>query len=187
MTPWEALYPDVMPSIAPGRAEPMVDRQLLRSAQAFCRATRAWCVDLDAVRTNDSELSYDIEFPGAADLVRLESATLDGDEIDVWRPGGAKQSLYVFTPERKTVALSRPVGVGRLLVLRVSVMPSNKATGIEDEIFSSYAEVIAKGAVARINGDAVMGQWFDQECERVKVETWRGNSSARPRAKGVWF
>lgn len=187
MTPWEALYPDVMPWIGPGRAEPMVDHQLLRSAQAFCRATRAWCVDLDPVRTTGSELSYDIEFPGAADLVRLESATLDGDELEVWRAGGAKNSLYVFTPERKTVELSRPVGANRTLVLRVSVMPSNKAYGIEDEIFASYAEVIARGAVARINRDAVMGQWFDDECERIKIKTWRSNSSARPRAVGVAF
>ncbi|MNV57732.1 hypothetical protein D3C71_1500770 [compost metagenome] len=139
------------------------------------------------MRTSGSELSYDIEFPGASDLVRLESATLDGDEIDVWRPGGAKRSLYVFTPERNTVEFSRAVGAGRSLVLRVSLMPSNKAAGIEDDLFASYAEVISRGAAARINGDPGMGQWFDDECERIKIRTWRGNSSARPRAIGVPF
>lgn len=187
MKPWEAFFPDVLPSIEPGLPEPMVVRQLLRAAQQFCQRTRAWRVELDLVLTVDGQKAYDIELPQASELVRIEGATLAGNPVTVWRQEAGACGQYVFTPDGKQVLFKMAPGAGADLVLDVTLKPSHQAVGVEDEIFDRYSDLIASEAIARLNGDMVRHEQFVDDCAGVRADLWRGMSAIAPRARASWF
>lgn len=186
MKAWDAFFPDVLPYIEAGIPDPMVERQLLRAAQQFCQRTRAWRVELDPTPTT-SELSYDIDFPPASELVRVESAKLNGSPITIWRNKPGANGQYVFTPDGKAIAFKRAPEPGSQLVLDVTLKPGDKATGVEDAIFDRYVDLIASEAIARLNGDSVRHDQFIEDCATVRADLWRGSAAIRPRTKASWF
>ncbi|WP_225784664.1 hypothetical protein [Xenophilus sp. Marseille-Q4582] len=187
MKPWSTFFPDVLPAVVGlGLPEPTVEHQIKRAAQEFCRRTRAWRVTLDAVYTSASGREYDIELEPRSELVRLESAALDGHRIAVWRDRDGR-GRFVFTSDGRTVAFSEQPGQGQQLVLTASLRPADSATGIEDALAERYSEAIARGAVARLKGDPILQQSFEGECDRIKVALWRGNAPINPRVRAQWF
>lgn len=187
MKPWSDFFPDVLPSIEPGLPDPMVERQVRRAAQEFCRRTRAWFVSLDAVRTIAGQKSYDIEFPGQAELVRIERATLAGNRLAIWRDDEDGVGQYVFTDDGKTIHLNIEPEDGADLVLNVSLKPSDTSTGVEDAIFDRYSDLIAMEAISRLASDPLRHERFLNECDRVRADLWRGMAAIAPRARAVWF
>lgn len=186
MKTWDTFFPDVLPYIEAGIPEPMVERQILRAAQQFCQRTRAWRAELDPVRTT-GHLSYDIEFPLTAELVRLESAKLDGRDITIWRNESDGHGQYIFVPNGKTITFKQMPATGLDLVLDVTLKPGEKATGIEDEIYDRYLDTIALEAIARLNGDSGRHERFIEECASIRVDIWRGTAAIAPRARASWY
>ena len=186
MKTWEAFFQDVLPFIEAGIPEPMVERQLLRAAQQFCQKTRAWRVELDPVRTT-GQAAYDIDLPVATELVRIEGATLDGHSIAIWRADSEGCGQYVYTPDGKSVVFKRAPEADSNLVLDVTLKPGEKAIGIEDSLYDRYLETIALGAIARLNGDAIRAERFNEDCVAIRVDVWRGNAAIAPRARASWF
>ena len=187
MKDWRSFFPDVLPAVA-GLAlpEPTVEHQTRRAAQEFCRRTRAWRVTLDAVQTNLGAREYDLELEPRSELVRLESATLDGHPIAVWRDRDGR-GRFVFTPDGRTVVFSQQPGPGQQLVITAALRPADNAPGIEDTLAERYSETIARGAVARLKGDPALQQSFEDECDRIKVGLWRGSAAINPRVRAHWF
>lgn len=185
MKPWSAFLPDVRPA-SPLTPEPMLEHAIKRATQEFCRDTRAWLVELDPTLTIEGENSYDIDLD-YAELVRLESAKLNGLHIDVWRAGDAPCGRYIYTPDGKTVEFSQPVAAGLPLVLRCSVTPSETARGCDDSLYDRYVTVIAKLAVATLTGDQIKRAEYEAERDRIKTRLWRGNAAIRPRAVSNFF
>jgi len=186
MSDWSAFLKDVRID-APGVAEPLAEHAVRRAAQRFCDLTRAWVVELDPTITREGVLEYDLELDQGAELVRLESAKLNGQDYAIWRAGNDPQGPYVYTPDGKLILFSRPVSAGLPLVLRCSVKPGNEASGIDDAIYDRYCDVIAKGAVARLTKDPTKAMEFEAECGRIKHQLWRGNAAIRPRARACFF
>ena len=186
MQAWGALFPDLLPQIPPGRAEPLLERQLLRVTQELCQDTRLWRVMLDPVLTAAGEVQYEIEFPGANELVRLEGATLDGSEVPLWRHGDGV-GLFIKTLDTKTVELSRAPSAGQSLVLDVSIKPSLRATGVDDWIFDQHGETIVMGAVARLTGSGDLYALYRSKVDAIATRVWKGHAATRPRTKGSWF
>jgi len=95
MKTWAAFLKDVRPS-APGIPEPRLEHAVLRAAQDFCDRTRAWKVELDPTTTRAGAVEYDLELERNVELVRIESATLNGIPFTVWRDGDLFDSVQTF-------------------------------------------------------------------------------------------
>ncbi|GHC72632.1 hypothetical protein GCM10007320_08640 [Pseudorhodoferax aquiterrae] len=183
MRPWKHFFPDVMP-LVPAVAEPMAEHHIRRAAQEFCRRTRAWRETLDAVITRAGVRCYDLELPPMVELVRLESATLGCEplELDKTKPG-----THIYTPDGKELILSRGPGDGLQLVVTCSLKPDNQSPGIEDALFDLYTDEIALGAVARLTSDELKQEKFEAACDRIKIHLWRGQAATQPRAVPNYF
>lgn len=188
MRAWRDFFPEVLPFIADGIPDPMLERRVLRCAQRFCERTRAWRVTLEPISLLAGVTNYEMELPQQTELVRLEEgAQLDGSPIDVWRPSAGGRGRYVSTPDRKTVDLSWSPAAGQTLVLVATLKPSGGATGLEDFLFDQYADVIADGTVARINDDGLKLEGFENRCSEIATQLWRGSAATRPRARPHYF
>jgi hypothetical protein len=188
MRPWRDFFPEVLPFVASDIPDPMLERQLLRSAQKFCETTRAWKVTLDPIITIADEKVYDIELPSLTELVRLEDESkLDGQHLTVWRAGADDRKRFISTKDRKTVELSFSPSNDQEIVLGTTLKPSIDAFGIEDELFDQYSDVIADGAVANINGDPIKKQEFKDRCNVIATQIWRGSAAIKPRVHAHWF
>ncbi|VTU38268.1 hypothetical protein H4CHR_04381 [Variovorax sp. PBS-H4] len=187
MKAWSNFLRDVRIHV-PGTAEPLAEHAVLRAAQEFCRETRAWVVELEPTNTQEGVLTYDLELEQATELVRLESATLNGEAYPVWRPGErAGSGRYVYTPDGRSIAFSEAVGAGLPLVIRCAVTPGEGATGIDDVLFARYVKTIALGAVAELSGDQTKRGDFEHRMARIKTDLWRGSAAIRPRARAHLF
>lgn len=186
MKAWELFFPDVLPS-APGMSEPMVEHHIRRAAQEFCQRTRAWRVDLAPITTLDGVAGYALPLLTLSELVRMEHATLNAQDLAVWRGGDASCTRYIYTPDGKTVSFNTLPGAGLPLVVTASVKPGNAATGVEDFLYDRYAECIAQGAVARLTGDMMKLEMFQSDCNRIATDLWKGIAAIRPRARANFF
>lgn len=189
MKAWETFYPDVLPYIQDGTPTPMVDRHLMRAAQYFCDTTRAWQMDLDPIMLATGTKSYDIEIEPGTEMVRLESAKLDGDDISVWRSGdnSVNQGRYVFTSDGRTAGISWTPSGPMSLVLTVSARPADTSFGLDDVLSAQYSKVIADGAVSSLNKSVADRERFEAECAAIAVRVWRGLAAIRPRARAMFF
>jgi hypothetical protein len=189
MKAWETFYPDVLPYITDGTPMPMVDRHLMRAAQYFCDTTRAWQMDLDPIMLAAGLKVYDMELEPGTEMVRLESATLDGDDISVWRAGSnpGNHGRYVFAPNGRTVGISWTPSGPMSLVLTVSARPSDTATGLDDVLSARHSKVIADGAVASLNKSVGDRTRFEADCATIAVRVWRGNAAIRPRSRAMFL
>lgn len=185
MKPWSSFLKDVRPD-APGKAEPVIEHAILRALQTFCTETRAWKVLLDPITTQEGVTSYDLDLDNA-EVVRLESATLNGQDYAIWRAGDSPRGRYVYTPDGKTVMFAENPEPGLPLVLTCSVTPSNSAMGVDDALYDRYAAVIALGAVVKLTSDPTKRDDYDNQVARIKTRLWRGNAAVRPRARAQFF
>ncbi|MBO9680953.1 MAG: hypothetical protein J7556_22230 [Acidovorax sp.] len=187
MRAWRDFFPEVLPFIADGMPDPLLERHVLRVAQRFCERTRAWRATLEPIATLAGATNYEMELPQQAGLVRLEHALLDGVELSLGRADPRGQGRFVSTSDRKTVDLGFTPIATQALVLTASLKPANGAQGLEDFLFDQYAEDIAAGAVARINSDPLARESFEQRCDAVAAQLWRGSAAVRPRAMPHYF
>jgi hypothetical protein len=187
MKTWDQLMPDVL-IVTPGTSTAHVRRALVNAAQDFLKDTRAWQVDLEATTTEAGVLSYPLELPSKTELVRIESATLDGDEYAVWRAGErATTTRYVYTRDAVNVLFSEAPGDAQSLLLTCALMPAEGAAGVDDAIYRQYRRDIALGAVAAITGSMERQVAFEARCADVRYQLWKGRSAARPRARPSLF
>ncbi|QNK66086.1 hypothetical protein [Variovorax sp. PAMC26660] len=183
---WNAFLRDVRPS-APTTPEPVLEHAILRAAQEFCQRTRAWVVEFDPTITSADATEYDMELPAGTELVRIESASLDGHPFAVWRRDAKASGRYVFTPDGRTLRFSQRSTDGQSLVLTCSVKPGEGAKGIDDVVFARYVTVIALGAVAGITGDAAKQGRFEAKCDDIVFQLWKGNAATRQRTEPSFF
>jgi len=186
MKTWAAFLKDVRPS-APGIPEPRLEHAVLRAAQDFCDRTRAWKVELDPTTTRAGAVEYDLELERNVELVRIESATLNGIPFAVWRDGDLPRSRYVYTPDSKTLMFGEPMEAGARLVLTCTVKPGNAAAGIDDALFDRYVTLIALKAVSIATGDMTKRLDYESQCDALKTRLWRGNAAIRPRTRPNFF
>lgn len=184
MKNWDYFYPDVLQRIDRLIPNPVVDHHLKRAAQQFCTITRAWVIDADPIDIDALSQAYDIGLDKDKELVRIESALLDGSPISVSQHD---QCRHIFTRDGQEIHLSWTPSGNQSLALTISISPSNVAKGIDDVIAARYCKAIADGAVASINNDATQQQAFMDSCNSIAVRVWRGLSSTRPRAKAMFL
>jgi hypothetical protein len=202
---WDRIFPDVLPDVL-GCPELTVERHILRAAQDFCARTRCWRQDLDPI-TTDGTSELDIDYPDRAEGVKLMAATLGGEDIGVEaadntrmgdRLRGSQGLTRVRTDNLRTVLLMPTQAAGAQLVLNMVLKPGDESTGLPDDIVDRYGSTIALGALSTLlkvnkaewaNPALATDKKQEYEAQRARIATavWRAFSSARPRARGMFF
>ncbi len=205
MANWSAFFPDLLPHVM-GCPDPLAAQELRRAAAEFFRRTRAWSEWLEPVTTRANVREYDLDLPNQSDVVRVEQATLDGQPFAVGsfrecesNPARLAQTGNGLTSlDRKTFVLDREPAAGRLVEIRVSLMPSKNATGIDDRLYDQYADDILSGAKHRLMQLAATPFFnpqlavqakaaFDAAVATRNVDAWRGHTGNTPRARPKWI
>jgi hypothetical protein len=164
MKAWSNWFIDLLPQL-PGCPDPQIEHELLRASQEFFARSRAWQVIQAPVAISANQTSLDIAPSDAGqELIRVEGAWLDGTRLKVYGVGdmdhaftddwqthiGSTSTLVQITPG---TVLLYPIPVAASatgLKLRLSVKPSESATGIPDDQFVKYRDPLAAGARARL-------------------------------------
>ena len=205
MALWAAFYPDLLLHV-PGASEPLMDQELARAATEFCQRTRVWRQWLTPGVTVLNTRTYALGLPAMADVVRLETARINGLPVPVasYRELGQNIALQalarpgVTTVDRRNFTLlDVPAAAGLSIEIEASLKPSRDATGMPDELFNQYSDVIAQGAQSRLmmlpdqrftNPDLAMlaAAKFDDMVGDAKVDAWRGHTATQPRSRVTW-
>ena len=211
MKAWSYWFPDLAVHV-PGCPQMLMEHELRRTAQAFFRATRAWKVD-QALKPITALTESVVVVPDLTtqDLVRVEAAWFDGRKMDPTTADGLDgqymQGWHEITgaPDRY---LELEPGVLRLfplpqgaaatgLKLRLSVAPSEAATGLPDDIALRYRDEMHVGAKARLmlmpgkpwtNFDlaGVYGTTFGSMVNTTTVRAAMGHVQARLPSSPTW-
>jgi hypothetical protein len=197
MKTFDQFYPDLLPQV-PGCPEPVADQALKRAAQRFCELTFAWRAKLDELQTSPGTDEYDLPLDRNTELVRIESAKLDGQDIAVATQNDvSRHRPYVGCYDGKTLIVNPVPTAENTIVLLCSLKPGNGALGVEDFLYDRHCALIANGAAALLkrlpmktysSADGPM-QWvdFESRCASIKLQLWRGNARNTPRAEPSWF
>lgn len=162
MAIWSSWLPDIRPHVDQC-PPPVIEHELKRAAQNFFSESRAWHEQQPSISVSAavSDLTV-VPTDSQQELVRVESAKwngapmriksasdMDNTYLDDWRSHtGTPNTLIQITPG---VAWLYPIPTANgLLDLRLSVRPSESATGIPDEMAVKYRDVLASGAKSRL-------------------------------------
>lgn len=164
MALWSAWYPDILPHV-PGCPTLIIDHELRRAAQKFFQRTRAWKTSLAAVAVLADQQTVTLAPTDTLlDLVRLEAAWYDGTEMGIKT---VEEMDAEFSDDWEThtgtpsIAIQQTPGVLRLYPIpvvaattgikrRISVCPSDTATGVADEMRVAFRDVLTAGAKAKL-------------------------------------
>ena len=205
MTPWANFMDHLLPDV-PGCVPAMAVIALRHAAREFCERTKVWDVWLDPQSTCADAVEYDFEIDRTQEVVKLLQATLAGAPLAIlsvndlpadWNEGG-HCPRGIFTQDRRTFNLLPKMADGLEIRTRVALKPSMTATGVEDSIFSQYAEDICTGAKARLmfspkkpytdNALALLHRdTFGGRCDAVARQVEKSFSRTPRRTTAVFF
>lgn len=182
MKAWSSFFADLLPQL-PGCPDPLIEHELLRACQTFFEKTRAWQETQALVAVSANQTTFAIApSDGTQELVRLEKAWLDSKPLGVvsakfmddeygddWRTHTGAVDRVVQVSPGTGIFYPIPLAASTVgLKLRLSVKPSDTATGIPDEQFAKHKDALACGALARLMAHAKK-PWSDQNMAMVKA------------------
>ncbi len=155
MKTWAEFHSLVLPSVL-GCPIPTMDNALRLTARDFCKRTREWR-ESESFTAQGIVNLFDIDIPPGTELVRIISADVAGEPLDIfgrgelptdWATCTPPDGLYhVGTTEYRVFPV--PPANARITI-ESALMPSNTGTGVGDDVFDRYAEAIADGALCRL-------------------------------------
>jgi hypothetical protein len=189
-----------------------MEHELRRAAQAFFRQTRAWKVD-QALKAVVADTDVVAVAPDSTDqeLVRVEAAWWDGRAMSPVTPEAVdRQFVQEWQTHTGTPEHYMELAPGELRIypvpladaaeglrLRLSVAPSDDATGLPDDIALRYRDEIHVGAKARLmlmpgkswsspDLAAVYGQAFSGMVAKATMRAARAGVGARIPSSPKW-
>jgi hypothetical protein len=208
MKVWSWWLPDILPHV-PGCPIPVAEHELKRAAQVFFATSRAWLVTEPEVAglAGDVELSI-VPTDPEQDLVRLEQAWINGIPATVktvaemdsqasdWQTHEGTPSIVVqLSPD---VARLYPIPLADFTVKwRASIIPSDVATGLPDDMAATYRDELAQGAKGRLmlypnkswtalDIAGVVGGAFADGASKANLEAARSFGKGRIKARPKW-
>lgn len=206
---WDAWLPDVLPHVA-GCPKVVVVHEIKRAAQHFFRVSRAWRAVIDPLTLDagDPVVRVLSDISGS-EIVRIEKAALGPTELmpmsldDIVLRFGADWATQTGSPEAITSLMALNIrlvpypdsSLDTPLSLTVSLVPSETATGIPDDLFAAFNEQIATGAKSRLmlfkgqpwsdpEFGSILAGVFESDIASTKLSsaraTGRGRISSRP-------
>jgi hypothetical protein len=205
MALWSAFHTRLMPRVI-GCPVPLANAELRNAAAEFFDRTRAWRQWLDPMVTYEAAKEYDLDLPTGAQVVRIESATLDGAPYAIQgafsliadpRQSSNGLPAGLSSEDRCTLVLANALPAGQHLQIQASLLPSESSTGIPDHLHAQYADAILNGALYRIRSlagydfsddarGAIAMAAFEREIGRVQGLVVRSNTNVMPRSRVQW-
>lgn len=202
---WDYFYDQVLPKVK-GCGVLMAKQAITDAAIDFCEYTRIWKADHAAIDAVANTKTYAFVPPVTnTKIVRIERAWYDGKLIlpkteaelaDLYANWPTEDGipLYYLQESLEDVRLvpypsASLVGA---LVMKVSLMPAQVATGVDAAIANRYVDEIAAGALERLmvmpdkpwtnpaNGGYYGGQ-FQEAKDHAKLQAFKGFTNARIR------
>lgn len=191
---------------APTAALPLVHQCVNRAARTFLRKTRAWQEWLEPTEIDSVALTeYSFDVPMGAEIVRLERATLDGQELllanardlpaDPLRYDAGVTPYLVSSDLRNFTVTARKQGRAQAFV---ALMPSLRANQLPDHIANLYHDAILQGAKAELlntqgteyykpDQAAVALAFFTRSMDEYGTEVWRSSTGRVSRGRTRWL
>lgn len=123
----------------------------------FCQRSLVWKDTTPAISTVIGQAAYAYAPAAGTVVARLDSLTLDGEDVDVLSPGDGQAKIarkstdtFAFGKLGGLVLMPAPAAAGLQIVPFCSLAPSATAESIPDELAARYIEKIAKGAIWRL-------------------------------------
>jgi hypothetical protein len=159
--PLDAFLPYVEPHV-PGAPVPGMLFEIRNAAIAFCARSRAWkSMDTDSVAAGVAE--YPIPAPPKANVVVVEAVFCDGQPLQPetldglrarwtnWITATGTPLCYTQLEPDVLILVPRPVAARvQGLTIRACYQPTRDADTLPDFLLNQYAEVIGRGAAARV-------------------------------------
>lgn len=205
MMAWASFYPYLLLHVR-GASEPLMDQELQSASAEFFQRTRVWQQWLTPGVTVLNTRTYALGLPALTDVVRLEKARVNGVAVPVESYRNMDLDIandilpgpgLTTVDRRQFTLLDLPAAAGLTIQIEASLKPAQDATGIPDEFFIQYRDAIVQGTKARLlmlsdekfsdpqMAVLAMGK-FDDMIASVRVDVWRGHTSATPRQKAYW-
>lgn len=147
---WIDFYDYYLTDI-PGCPHATAANALRSAAQEFCKRTKAWRATLEPVITVAGNSVYPFDLPDGQEVAKVVSAELDTYPIELLLHDQVEQiKRGVIAITQRQFYLQPVPADGQSLIIKVVLMPSNDAAGVDDVVYAMYAEAIAEGAKARL-------------------------------------
>lgn len=127
---FDQWVPDILPDV-PGCPDAMVEREVRRSAIAFCRDTLCWIERLDPITPEAGKLAYDLWLPREASLVQVYECAI-GHKVAL-----PDQIVFDVSPDDA-------------VIIDVALAPSINSETVPDHVAEQWYEAIASGAKYRL-------------------------------------
>lgn len=155
---WTEFYDTLLPDV-PGCNPAMANIALRHAAREFCERTKAWDEWRGPQLTVATSIQYDFDIATTEEVVKLLGATLAGCDLKVLSVNDLPNNWQTYTgctsgiltQDRRTFYVIPQREAGIEIRTRVALKPSNKGTGVSDELFAHYLEDICVGARARLH------------------------------------
>jgi hypothetical protein len=210
--PWSSWLPEVLPH-ARGCPSAVAIGEIRNAARAFFEGSRAWNVRTDLQPVVAGQALVALVLDAGIEPVRIREVWIDGREVDPllaqqldeqlgdrWMSAtGAVSHFIAEGPGRLRLYRVPDAPATEGLRARLSVMPTETAEGIPDELAARWRDAITAGARARVLsyakapwGDVqlagVYGAAFQSLIDRAVVHVnVRGEGNARRAPRLQWY
>lgn len=155
---WSDFYDSLLPDV-PGCPFGSADYALRQSARDFCEQSLTWTYTHPDISVVNDQSDYTYVPPAEALVHTISYAEFNDKEISAetkdidmhisdWRNQTGSPKFVLGMPNG--IRLVPKPDLEGTLKLIVALKPDNDATGIDDEIYQEYRDVIVHGAMARL-------------------------------------
>ena len=163
MTAWADFFPYIQP-LVPSCPNPSVEHAVRAACIEFCDQTHFLTDTMDQITFVAGENTYEVDVPtgyvlsqpvvlfaNGLQLVRKAPHELEQlfGRLDWQEVTGTTPCYFTMFNTYEIVLAPTPDATG-VVTGRIAYTPSRTATEVDDQVFESYAEVIADGALAQI-------------------------------------
>lgn len=147
MATWSQFAGDYLFEVT-GCSTFQAERALRHAAREFCERTLAHRLVLDSIPTVAGVSSYDYDPASNLEVVKLLSATLDGQDMELLDPSADLYRRGIKGLSPFEFMLQPAPSAGQSVLVTAAVKPSSTASTIESRLYESHAMSIAAGAKA---------------------------------------
>jgi hypothetical protein len=190
MKTWDDFLPLITPHL-PGCPNASIKTYLALTARDFFTKTYLWQDDIDAIYLAVNQVEYDLD--AEAEVEDVLAVVLDKQQLDrtEFRLIPFERRDEIGPPRMYWIHSDRTIRVfptpDKRAVMKVSAVlkPARDATGVEDWIYATWADILVNGAVAQL---AIMPgkEWsdmnlatmhkalYEQAVTKTRIREYRG-------------